>query len=89
MHIVTAVESKSERLVGRVKDSQNLQQRYDDSSCGLCSSCSPPDSYSVFNIPHGVQHQMRPVISVGASDRPEQLEPVVHPRFTGKALTVP
>ena len=27
---------KSERLVGRVEDSRNLQQKYDDSSFGLC-----------------------------------------------------
>ena len=30
-----------------------------------------------------------PLISVGASDRPEQLELVVHPRFTRKALAAP
>ena len=33
--------------------------------------------------------QELPVISVGASDRPEQLEPVVHTRLTGKALAAP
>ena len=57
VHVATAMVSKSERPVGRVEDSQNLQQRYDDSSFGLCrnsprggsllafvlqSSCSPP-----------------------------------------------
>ena len=30
-----------------------------------------------------------PVITVGASDRPEQQEPVVHPRYTRKALAAP
>ena len=33
--------------------------------------------------------QELPVISVGASDRPEQLEPVVHTRFIGKAQAAP